>query len=92
MDASEGMRPKKHQAKHPRPNKLAPAAQTLEQRLIEAQSELDLWTKVAADPALSPAAASWARNVMRSVRAEVELLHKARLAAPPLERSGPPLP
>jgi hypothetical protein len=51
-----------------------------------AQADHEKWSRIAADPSLSPQAAAWARNVVRSKAAELELWGKVR---PQKEQSQP---
>jgi hypothetical protein len=49
----------------------------VEEKLQQAQHDLDHWSKVAALPELSTNAAEWARNAARSAGAEVKLRERA---------------
>jgi len=50
---------------------------SLQEKHEDAVNKLDHWTRIAASPNLSPAAALFARNVARSYRAAVTLGEKA---------------
>lgn len=50
---------------------------SLVEKLEKARAERDKWLKVAAHPALSLKAASWAANIARSYAAELKLREKA---------------
>jgi hypothetical protein len=72
---------------------------TPEEKMHAAQGRQDKWSKVAADPSLSPRAAAWAQGLARSAAAEVVLRQKAasvaQMANDPISvrrdfRFGPP--
>src|ERR1700756_4829532 len=48
-----------------------------EEKMQAAQADYQKWSKVAADPSLSPAAAAWALGVAKSAQAEIALRQKA---------------
>jgi uncharacterized membrane-anchored protein len=50
---------------------------SLQEKHRDTLNKLDHWTRIAADPDLSPAAALFARNAARSYRAAVTLGEKA---------------
>jgi hypothetical protein len=50
---------------------------TLQEKVRDARHKLDCWTRIAADPDLSPPAARFARNVARSYQAAATLGEKA---------------
>jgi hypothetical protein len=50
---------------------------TLQEKHQDARDKLDHWTRIAAAPNLSPAAAQFARNTVRSYQAAVTLGEKA---------------
>jgi hypothetical protein len=52
-------------------------APTLPERLAAAHANKERFSRIAADPQLSPQAASWARNLARSWGAAVKLGQKA---------------
>jgi hypothetical protein len=59
-------------------NPLKPIEQmTLPEKVQDARNKLDYWSRIAADPSLSPAAAQFARNSARSYQAAVTLGEKA---------------
>ena len=71
--------------KSPRPSKKTKPSKpqqevelTPEQKMQAAVADQAKWSRVAADPDLSPAAAAWAAGAARSAAAEVKLRQKAQ--------------